>query len=113
MGKKGGEKLMGLFRNKPGEILKGKVKWYNVKHGYGFIEQENGKGDIFVHHSQIEGPGDLKHVLVNGEEVTYQLRESKKGMEAFGVIRKDPRIMPWKIRNIRSRCPVCGAEIGN
>ena len=32
----------------------GKVKWFNERKGYGFIEQESGK-DLFVHHSEVRG----------------------------------------------------------
>ncbi|GIT73971.1 MAG: cold-shock protein [Pseudomonadota bacterium] len=33
----------------------GKEKWFNERKGYGFIEQEPGKKDLFVHHSEVRG----------------------------------------------------------
>ena len=38
-------------------MAKGKVKWFNAKKGYGFIEAEGVEGDIFVHFSEIRQDG--------------------------------------------------------
>ena len=38
-------------------ILKGKVKWFNGKKGYGFIEREDGEKDCFVHASAVREAG--------------------------------------------------------
>ena len=45
----------------------GKVKWFNERKGYGFIEQESGK-DLFVHHSEVRG-GYLRE----GETVEFEI----------------------------------------
>ncbi|MDA0871141.1 MAG: cold shock domain-containing protein, partial [Proteobacteria bacterium] len=37
--------------------LKGKVKWFNEKKGFGFIEREDGKKDVFVHISAVQAAG--------------------------------------------------------
>ena len=37
--------------------INGKVKWYNDSKGYGFIEREDGKKDVFVHSSQVRDAG--------------------------------------------------------
>lgn len=63
-------------------MAKGKVKWFNTKKGYGFIEMEDGK-DIFVHHSEIQSQGFRS--LDEGENVEFEVRQSPKGMHAANV----------------------------
>lgn len=53
----------------------GKVKWFNPQKGFGFIEPENGGGDVFVHISAVEAAG-LK-TLDDGQQVSYELKEEK------------------------------------
>jgi len=65
-------------------MAKGKVKWFNTKKGYGFIEMEDGK-DIFVHHSEIQSQGFRS--LEEGENVEFEVRQSPKGMHAANVIK--------------------------
>ena len=38
-------------------MAQGTVKFFNAEKGYGFIEMEDGSGDIFVHYSEIQGRG--------------------------------------------------------
>lgn len=52
--------------------MQGKVKWFNAKKGYGFINGENGE-DVFVHFSQIMQDG--YKTLQDGQEVTFELEE--------------------------------------
>lgn len=61
----------------------GKVKWFDSKKGYGFIEQEGGAGDIFVHYSSISGEG-FKN-LEEGQKVQFDIGEGKKGKQALNV----------------------------
>ena len=51
--------------------LKGKVKWFNGKKGYGFIEREDKEKDVFVHHTAVRDAG-LKY-LNEGDELTFEL----------------------------------------
>ena len=61
--------------------MKGKVKWYNVKQGYGFIEGEDGQ-DIFIHKSEIP----FWSIFLNkGDKVEYLEEYTKKGSKATNV----------------------------
>jgi CspA family cold shock protein len=63
-------------------MANGKVKWFNEKKGYGFIEQENGK-DVFVHYDAINMEGFK--TLKEGEAVTFDVVEGPKGPQAANV----------------------------
>lgn len=65
--------------------LKGKVKWFDSKKGYGFITREDGQGDVFVHWSEVKSDGFK--TLVQGEEVEFSLKEDPKGVKAVEVER--------------------------
>jgi len=62
--------------------LQGQVKWFNNQKGYGFIVRDE-YPDIFVHHSAILMEG--YRTLQQGEDVTFNLREGDKGLQAFDV----------------------------
>jgi len=63
----------------------GKVKWFNDQKGYGFIEQDGGGGDVFVHYSSIAGDGFK--TLAEGDEVEFELTQGPKGAKAENVQR--------------------------
>ena len=63
---------------------KGRVKWFNDKKGYGFIEQENGE-DVFVHFSAIQGDGFKS--LGEGQEVEFEIENGPKGAHAKNVVK--------------------------
>lgn len=63
-------------------MLKGTVKWFSDKKGYGFIEQEDGP-DVFVHFSGINGDGFK--TLAEGDQVTFEIQEGPKGASAVNV----------------------------
>lgn len=63
---------------------KGRVKWFNDKKGYGFIEQENGE-DVFVHFSAIQGDGFK--TLGEGQDVEFEVSDGPKGVHAQNVVK--------------------------
>lgn len=63
-------------------MAKGRVKWFNDKKGYGFIETEDGK-DVFVHHTSIEGAGFKS--LSEGQSVSFEVEQGTKGPQAVKV----------------------------
>jgi len=65
-------------------MLVGTVKWFDVKKGFGFILNNEGK-DVFVHYSSIEGDGFRS--LKDGEKVQYEQVEGNKGLSALHVKR--------------------------
>ncbi len=66
--------------------MKGTVKWFDVKKGFGFIQQDDGN-DVFVHHSNISGNGFK--VLEDGESVEFDVVEGDKGLQAQNVVKAE------------------------
>jgi len=65
-------------------IYTGKVKWFDAKKGYGFIEREDGD-DVFVHFSAIEEDGFKS--LEDGQEVEFEIVEGDRGPQASNVVK--------------------------
>lgn len=65
-------------------MANGTVKWFDDRKGYGFIEQEDGT-DVFIHHSGINATGFKS--LSEGDRVTYDVEQGKKGPAAINVTR--------------------------
>ncbi|MGI6108841.1 MAG: cold-shock protein [Eubacteriaceae bacterium] len=61
----------------------GTVKWFNAEKGFGFITREEGD-DVFVHFSAIQGDGFK--TLNEGQEVTFDIEESDRGLQAKNVV---------------------------
>ena len=62
--------------------MTGRVKWFNERKGFGFIEVEGGK-DVFVHHSAIQGEGFKS--LREGDQVEFEVSQGPKGPQASNV----------------------------
>jgi len=63
-------------------VPEGKVKWFNEKKGFGFIEQDDGK-DIFVHYTAITSDGFK--TLSEGQRVRFEIEDAPKGPKAKNV----------------------------
>ena len=64
-------------------MAQGKVKWFNPDKGFGFIEQDDGGPDVFVHHSVIDMAGYRS--LEEGQRVSYETAQGPKGIQAANV----------------------------
>ena len=62
--------------------LKGKIKWYNSKKGYGFIEREDKEKDVFVHASAAQA-ASLE--LNEGDQLTFDVETGQKGPSAVNL----------------------------
>ena len=63
--------------------MKGTVKWYNARKGYGFITPDDKSGDVFVHATALKSSGLKK--LYTGSEVTYEVDQDDKGKRAKSI----------------------------
>ena len=61
----------------------GTVKWFNSEKGFGFIEQDGGGADVFVHYSAIESTGYRE--LQEGQKVEFDVTQGQKGPQAEKV----------------------------
>ena len=63
---------------------KGTVKWFNAEKGFGFISNDDGSGDVFVHFSAIQAEGYRK--LTEGQKVSYEVEPDPKNPEKLRAV---------------------------
>jgi CspA family cold shock protein len=64
-------------------MAQGTVKWFNSEKGFGFIAQEGGGPDVFVHYSAVDGKGFRS--LDEGQRVEFEIGQGQKGPQAQAV----------------------------
>ncbi len=62
----------------------GTIKWFNESKGFGFISQDDGGKDVFVHFSAIQGDGF--RTLTEGQSVQFDVESGPKGPQASNVV---------------------------
>ena len=64
-------------------MAQGPVKWFNAEKGFGFIAQEDGGDDVFVHYSAIQSQGYKS--LDENQKVEFDVTQGPKGPQAENV----------------------------
>lgn len=64
-------------------MAQGTVKWFNAEKGYGFIAQDGGGDDVFVHFSAIQADGYRS--LEEAQRVEFEITQGPKGPQAESV----------------------------
>jgi len=66
-------------------LVKGTVKWFNARKGFGFISSEEGN-DVFVHYTALAGDDDEYKTLNEDDKVEFEVVEGQKGLQASNVV---------------------------
>lgn len=64
-------------------MAQGTVKWFNAEKGFGFIAQDDGGADVFVHFSAIQSSGYRS--LDENQRVEFEITQGQKGPQAENV----------------------------
>jgi len=64
-------------------VAQGTVKWFNAEKGFGFIAQDGGGADVFVHYSAIQSDGYRS--LEDNQRVEFEITQGQKGPQADQV----------------------------
>jgi superfamily II DNA/RNA helicase/cold shock CspA family protein len=97
-----------------GERLRGTVKFFDQRRGYGFLSGPGGI-EVFVHHSTVGADGGGRALLVAGEEVSFELAHGGRGEEARQVVptRRSPQVRhpaPGAVPDRRAQAQRSGAR---
>ena len=71
------------YSRKATDVATGTVKWFNGEKGFGFITQDGGGADVFVHFSAIAGSGYKN--LEENQKVEFEVTQGQKGLQASDV----------------------------
>lgn len=66
-------------------MITGTIKWFSDEKGYGFITPEDGRKDVFVHFSALQGEGFKS--LAEGQRVSFDVTAGPKGEQAANVVK--------------------------
>jgi CspA family cold shock protein len=75
------------YSNGVNNMPTGKVKWFNGRKGFGFIEPDDGENDVFVHISAVKDSG--LEILNEGDKVSFDLVENRGRLGAEKLSKVD------------------------
>lgn len=74
-------------------MVRGTIKWFNSRKGYGFITCDDGSGDVFIHYTAIKSGENEFKIIYEGDIVEFEIVEGQKGPQASNLelVEKGPR----------------------
>ena len=82
-GRRRARRFLPREHSKARRMATGTVKWFNDAKGFGFITQDGGGEDVFVHHTAIQSEGF--RTLAEGQKVQFDVSRGPKGLQAQNV----------------------------